>query len=654
MNGKSILHLLLFILFSSQLSAQSAKDYTIQANVTVQESPSTITIHWQNIGGSTVSVYRKTKESSSWNLLTSTTDTFYTDNTVALDVAYEYKLRVSSPIAKSAYLYASVKLSPQHQRGALMLLIDDYYLDSCSVALKELEMDILKDGWDVVTHHLSRSLKDTSIKHIILEEYANNPKLKAVFIVGHLAVPYSGDIAPDAHTNHQGAWPADVYYADVNENWIDVVTNNSSASRTQNKNIPGDGKWDLSSITKAELQISRIDFYDMPAFGHSEIQMMNNYLNKAHQFKMNQLSVSNKAVIDDNFGGFNGEAFAANAWRNFPQLINAENIFEADYLSTLKDSAYIWSYGCGAGSYNSCNGVGNTNGIAAQPNKGIFTMLFGSYFGDWDNTNNLLRAPLCASEPALTSCWAGRPNWFFHFMGLGENIGYCTQITQNNSSLYTPANYAAKNIHIALMGDLTLRMKYIEPASNLTITPLDSNGAQMSWSPSPDADVVGYYVYKSDKLMSGYEVISDLITTTTFTDTIGTDGKYYFMIKPVKLELTPSGKYYNLGLGIIDSAEVNYPVGIEAYERFNNVAIYPNPTSNTLNIQAQYTGNLDKVMLYIIDISGKTIKQYECNAKNSAIDEQINVSSLAQGNYLLKITNPKNGFSKAYKFSKQK
>ena len=55
-----------------------------------------------------------------------------------------------------------------------------------------------------------------SFKNLILNDYAiDTTNIKAVFLFGHIPVPYSGNINPDGHPDHLGAWPADVYYGDV-------------------------------------------------------------------------------------------------------------------------------------------------------------------------------------------------------------------------------------------------------------------------------------------------------------------------------------------------------------------------------------------------------------------------------------------------------
>ena len=83
----------------------------------------------------------------------------------------------------------------------------------------------------------------------------------------------------------------------------------------------------------------------------------------------------------------------------------------------------------------------------------FFTILAGSFFGDWDITNNFLRAPLC--KTSLASFWGGIPKWYVHTMALGKHIGYGARTSINNQAFYfngqfNNAHYLVSN---ALMGD---------------------------------------------------------------------------------------------------------------------------------------------------------------------------------------------------------
>lgn len=635
-----ILCFLAFGIVSAPLCAQTAADYAIPITVETQTAPAQIILRWKPRTGATAyTVARKAKSGSSFTTLASlgANDSSYTDNTVSADTCYEYAVTNTGTISASGYVLAGIQAPPQHHRGTMILLVDSTFKDSCQVEIAQLMNDLRGDGWDLIRHDIPRTARDTFVKDIILQDYAARNSVNALFILGHVAVPYSGDLNPDGHPDHRGAWPTDAYYSDLNGNWADVIVNDTTASRIQNRNKPGDGKWDPTFMpTDLELQTGRVDFANMPAMHRSEVTMMRNYLNKAHAYKTNSLAIQKKALVDDNFGAFYGEAFAANGWRNFPVIVGAKNIVAADMITTLKDSAFQWAYGCGGGTYTSASGIGNTSNYDSTPVKGIFMMTFGSYFGDWDATNNFLRAPLCAPEPALTNAWAGRPNWFIQAMGLGENIGYCARLTQNNTSTYTPTNFGSHWIHVSLMGDPSLRNDYIKPVSGISIATDTLAGATLTWTASADTGLLGYYVYRSDSAWRDYQLISPLVSGNSFQDLSGINGKKYYLIRPAKLQFTPSGSYVNLGLGMIDSAVVNYPLGIRNLALASSVKLFPNPATHTLNVLLNIPVS-GSARLSLMNLSGQVLLSKAIAPNQSSQPFSFDVSMLPAGNYLIEL-----------------
>ena len=108
-----------------------------------------------------------------------------------------------------------------------------------------------------------------------------------------------------------------------------------------------------------------------------------------------------------------GEHFAYSGWENFISLLGAENIRCAAWPN-VKPGMNLWFYGCGPGGPQSMAGFGNTQSLVTTPLEAVFTMLFGSYFADWDTPDNLMRAVLATDGGALTCGWAGRPHWYVH------------------------------------------------------------------------------------------------------------------------------------------------------------------------------------------------------------------------------------------------
>jgi hypothetical protein len=301
-----------------------------------------------------------------------------------------------------------------------------------------------------------------------------------------------------------------------------------------------------------ELQVGRVDFANLPAFSENEVELLRRYLDKDHRFRHAQVSVGRQGLIDDNLGYFLGEAPAMNGWRDFAAFFTASNTITGDWLTVPTSQSYLWGYGCGAGTYTSCSGVATTSQLATSDPRVVFTMLFGSYFGDWDSPNNLLRASMATSNYTLTSAWVCRPYWHFHHMGLGETVGFSTRVSQNNDGDLYSANGFQSSVHVALMGDPTLRMHVVGPPSELVVAS-DAGGVKLTWNPSSDT-VLGYHVYRSTNAAGPFTRLNgSLITDTNYIDPeVGTN---VYMVRAVKLEVSGSGSYYNASQGIFRSFE---------------------------------------------------------------------------------------------------
>ncbi|MCX6270673.1 MAG: PKD domain-containing protein [Bacteroidetes bacterium] len=549
---------MLFFLTAGPVQAQTCQDASVELSAVVQSFPKKITLKWlSNSGATQYTIYRKLKTDAGWGTVMATlpgTSVQFMDLSVNTATSYEYKVvRTASNYTGYGYINSGIEMPAVEQRGTLILLVDNTFTTSCSSEIARLQTDLAGDGWKVIRHDVAPAAAVTAVKSLIVADYNLDPaNTRAVFILGHVPVPYSGNINPDGHPDHQGAWPADVYYGDVNGSWTDVVVNNSTASDPRNQNIPGDGKFDQSTIpSDVELQVGRVDFSNMPAFASPVDQLIRNYLDKDHNYRHKVFSPVHRALVDDNFGYFGSEAFAASGWKNFGPLVGYSQVGANDYFTTMNGNSYLWSYGCGGGWYQGAGGIGSTSDFAVSNLQGVFTILFGSYFGDWDSQNNFLRAPL-AQGTMLTNCWSGRPHWMLHHMGMGENIGYDALISQNNSSTYF-ASYGARFVHIALMGDPTLRNDVVAPVSQLVASSQETDNI-LSWTASTDT-ILGYYVYRKKEAETSFTRLTQtIITSTSYTDACIVDsGNYVYMIKAMRLQLTPSGSYYNLSQGIFDT-----------------------------------------------------------------------------------------------------
>jgi nitrate reductase NapAB chaperone NapD len=631
----------LLILFLLQLSllytkSQNSQDACVQVNASINELNHSITLNWfTNVYANQYIIKKKSINSSSWgNPIATVSGNSFVDTNIVVGETYEYQIAISGNISAYGYLIAGIKIPLIENRGGLILLIDSTLNESLYNEIKTLVSDLEGDGYHVFHHQVSRNAAVTTIKDTILQDYNAFPNLiNSVLLLGHIPVPYSGNINPDGHPDHKGAWPCDAFYGDINGTWTDNAINTTTAGDIRNQNIPGDGKFDQSYFpSEIELQVGRIDFVDMPGFLATEVELMRSYLVKNHEFKLKLYSPQKRALIEDNFGYFSGEAFAASGWRNFSSLVGNENVTSGDFLSDLSANNYLWAYGCGPGYYTGASGIGSSEQLAGSELNATFTMLFGSYFGDWDNSNNFMRAIL-AQGKVLTCSWAGRPHWAFHHMTLGNSIGNSTLITQNNINTYN-AGYGAQMVHMSLLGDPTLRNDVVAPATNL-VTSMYQDNFNINWTPSTDS-VLGYNIYR--KKNNDFEFLklnTDLIQETNFNDLCISDtGHFIYMVKAIKLENTPSGTYYNNSIGITDTifkSNSFIASAIATFEINGDSVNFTNESENSTNYLWQFNDqpeNLDFSPSFgFTDLffSARLIASNSCNADTAYFSGELPV-----------------------------
>ncbi|MEO7176585.1 MAG: T9SS type A sorting domain-containing protein [Saprospiraceae bacterium] len=551
-----------FLVFALGLSAQSSSDLTMQIKTTVQKSPALIHFDWTSDPSAiSYQIFRKHPDAISWGsvLANLTTDVLsWEDTNVEVGKAYEYRfIKTAGSYFGYAYALAGIEIPAVEQRGIVILVVENTYWADIQSRIERLSADLRGDGWQVSSILVNRTDAVTSVKSKIKAVYTANPgQVKSVFLFGRVPVPYSGDLNPDGHPDHLGAWPADVFYGDMDGFWSDESVNNTVASRNENDNIPGDGKYDQSLLpSDLELEVGRVDMANMPLFG-AEVDLLKAYLDKDHGYRQNEIIAPRVGIVDDNFGTFSGESFATSGWRSIAMLQSPDSVSNKDYRTALNTDGAQWAYGCGGGSYTSAGGIGNSNEIATDSLKGIFSMLFGSYFGDWDVENNFLRSPLANKGTVLTNVWSGRPHWYFHTMGLGRTIGQASKASQNNNNTYF-ASYGARFTHMALMGDPSLRHDIVSPPRDLVLTTINGQSQNhLQWT-AADGAIEGYYIYRADSLNGIYQRISDdAVNATEFIDSCPAIGDNYYMVRTMVLTLGNSGSYYNLSKGIFGNQSI--------------------------------------------------------------------------------------------------
>gem|GEM_PF-898860 len=594
--------ILTLLTFSGGLKAQAIRSYVIEVSCKARSynsSQSILDFSWpyRAPAASAQTVYRKLKGVYTWGSAyrsIGATDSTFSD-TVNTGAAFEYMFeKENGPFSFNypvyGFVYAAHKLPATINRGKILLLLDSTHEAFLGAALRTYRNDLTGDGWTTELKRFSPATTVAQIKSHIVARYNADPvNTKSVVLIGNLAVPYSGDyslygiLPPDQHVeyydsfynyyygpSHEGAWPSDLYYGSMSVPiWPDSNVTNTIGARSKNRNIPNDGKFDYTTLPDLlQLQVGRIDLSEMTLFKQDvpdsnqiERELLLRYFAKNHAFKHRNVVLKERCLVDDRLGVLSYEHFGSNPYGNMAALISDTVVKRLAYRSTLNSNDYLWSFGYSSGEYLRSVNIASTAQLAAtsQTVKSVFSGFLGSFFGDWDTANSFLRAPLAAKGNALNTFWCGRPHWYFHHMAMGEPIGLSALSTQNNYDtsttwyLYPTAQLNTFQIHSSLMGDPTVRMQPVEPASRLFVWQ-DScfQRVRLKWNASADTAVHNYYVFRAKHIDSAFTLLGST-GNLVWTDSTPYNTETVYMLRAEKLQLSGSGSYYNLSQGIFDT-----------------------------------------------------------------------------------------------------
>jgi hypothetical protein len=674
----SILFFFFTLLYFSSYSQGTIEDRAVKVYASIQESPAQITLSWENSQYAvSTQIFRKAKTDKVFPGTPIATinapSSSYTDNNVAKGVQYDYTFiqNTSFTSASNAFTYAwggisaGIQINLIGYKGKLLIVADTLIQSALSTKFNRFVDDLTEEGWAVSITDKTASDSVPSIKEKIRTWYYLNPDYsRALILLGDIPVPYSGnfgvDAAPvDGHTpDHNGAWAADVYYGIMNENlFTDNVTNVNDITREENKNYPGDGKFDQSRIPgDVQLQVGRIDMSRLNGAGSDYLGRTERYFDKNHIFRNKLIEVPNRYVFSDVLALLGGEAPGRLHYFQ-TSLFGADSITSVpgnQYFNNVKSTPYLFSGVTSSAGYTSINQIGSMTNFADTVYT-VFSTYFGSYFVDWDINNNFLRGAIAGPGYTLASIWNGRPVVHLHQMAVGENIGFSLKHAQENSfaanSVPFFPGFGEKSIHISLHGDPTLRMHTVTPISNLTGSTIDNNKkVSIQWSATSESNIEGYHVYRATS-MSGpfHQLTTSPVTSTQFTDNNPWPGTNCYMVRTVKHQSTPSGSYYNLSQGrrvsfqnVDGSADLNTEF-INA--EFAKWQVFPNPSEGILNLQSENAKGETQLKMY--DMSGRV--QQETNFEGGEF--QFDGTYLSPGIYIIRLTN--NGQTSVVRWVKQ-
>ncbi len=604
----------LLVFLGTFLFAQKSND--IKASIITQASFSDdnkLTLSWlpkEGVDG--YNLRYRTDLKDNWTTeVVGLVDTFYRFEQI-WEGSVEVLVETNGGDFANTYLVAANEYFLADEEEKMLLLVTDSIYDALPDLIEKYRLILQKEliSTEIIVVDGSNG-SVTQIKDEIVSRYNSKP-FEYILILGHVAVPYSGNTAIDGHTpDHMGAWVADGYYGEVDGTWTDETINNVDASREANQNVPGDGKFDQSFFpSEVEIAVGRVDFSSLTKLHESEIELTRRYLQRNMDYRTGKMKVNRRAVIDNNFNL--PEGFAQGAIKSFHTFLEPDSINYGEFKQCTEQN-YLFTFGAGGGNYQGAGGIINTNQLVGDSIQSIFTTIFGSYFGDWDVANNLLRAAL-ARGSSLISAWSGRPIWYFHPMAMGENVGQILLNAQNNHGNYY-SQFGKQLTHTSLLGDPSLKMDYQESIEEYTI-----EADHVTWTySSVGSEELGFTIYYKNEdqweLLGTGMRMENRLDFSEFPDPKPSK----VLIRPVRLIKSRSGSYYNEGNGLMLELAISSSEDLSLQDY-----VYPNPAQDFIYL----SNSSEKRRVQVFSSDGKLVLETKESSK-------INVSQLQPGIYTL-------------------
>lgn len=566
---------------------------------TVSLAPPRVALNFKLAPNATfgVTIQRRLANETNWTTLaTDAPGTTYTDNAVSLGEAYEYRAFRQGfgggQYSAAEHVAVALNVPPIEDRGRVILLVDRTLAGQIAAGVQQLTQDLAGDGWTVVRHDVPRHIDNYSspllfrtnaynitnvIKPLIQAAYNADPaRTKAILILGHVAIPYSGSFNPDGHTcappplgpDHRGAWPADMYYGDIDGVWTDSSVTLTNCDFAEPHNVPNDGRFDQDGLPPPftlELAVGRVDFARLPVFTtspprgiapKSESALLLQYLSKNHRYRHKEFSWQQgdmplRGMVYGNFhDGRDNQIFENAAQARLAISASSDNLTVGDFfLQNARPSA--WGFLAGAGMWDRVNHaipvLEHTSADLANPAnepKVTFAILLSSFMGDWNlRTDNFLRSLLATPNFGLASMWTRFALWRTDALGLGEHLGACFTRMVN-----APKNvFYSHSRDLTILGDPTLRMHILAPLGGLRAVS-STNRVQLTWTASePETQ---YYVYRSAAGGPLVRISTNAVTGLDFADSAPPAQRKLYMVRAIKRMAVGNGAYTNISQGV--------------------------------------------------------------------------------------------------------
>ncbi|MBI4722257.1 MAG: T9SS type A sorting domain-containing protein [Candidatus Stahlbacteria bacterium] len=227
------------------------------------------------------------------------------------------------PYSTNFYCKLSQKIVGKQKGGKVAILIDSTIADNIATEIGQLMTDLQSEGYTVSAYKIAGGTPQ-NLRSFLQNLYATD-NIEGVLFVGDLPVAWFqiGNDFEDYGGYGYAEWPIDLFYMDLNGNWLDTLRHEGDTL------IPGqDSIYDAHSGTiSPEIYIGRLT----PQTGNSNaIGEIKNYFSKDHSYRQHTIELTHRALVyvDDDWEP------SAHFWAEDVSILYPDTLVVADPNTT--------------------------------------------------------------------------------------------------------------------------------------------------------------------------------------------------------------------------------------------------------------------------------------------------------------------------------
>jgi len=192
--------------------------------------------------------------------------------------------------------------------------------DSLSVFLFDLE----SEGYNVNVYTANNDGDEQALRDLLISEWTTRT-IEGTIFIGDLALAWYEMTEPEDWGGAHVEFPIDLYYMDLDGNWIDSDS---------------DGKYDdHTGSLYADIWVGRLWAHTLTHWDADEISLMNSYFGKNHRYRKGSLRLEDKALayLDDDWQMYGWEYDVQLAYPTTDSVIDVYQTTSSDYGIRLKE-----------------------------------------------------------------------------------------------------------------------------------------------------------------------------------------------------------------------------------------------------------------------------------------------------------------------------